>query len=869
MKRREFLASGSGALVGAVALSGGTIATERREPECDNGTAGAGFPNRVDSTERRFNGAYEGVFTEQISFPMGGLGAGMICLDGAGALCDFSLHYQPDLGWAPGIFAAVAIHGDAPNARVLEGPSASWKQRPVMRWSERPRASGGGGLPRFPRSTFSSRFPFGSVSLEGDDGYPLAVKVTGWSPFEPGDADNASLPVIGMEYQFTNQTMEVVVAVFSYSSLNFLAEPLWFGEGKQSADGIKALSGGFQLCGGGSGARPWNAGTFAVWVDDPTTVVNAAWMRLPSSDAITLAWKDIESGKCISRPAVEQGPPAPGATLFVPLTLAPGETKTITVKIAWFVRQSHVNRPGGGRVIMSWEAEAWEKSAIHDENDAYRAWYTGRFPDIDAVVKYWRENYDRLRGNTARFSETFYSSTLPPELVEAVAANLSICKTPTVLRQIDGRLWGWAGCSDEIALFEGTCTHVWGYAQTFAHLFPNLERTLRETEFNVNQREDGHQDFQSALPIRPTPHTFCATSDGQLGGILRVFRDWRVSGNTAWLRELWPKVRASLDYCIRTWDPDHTGTLVEPHHVTYDVKLWGANSMTSSIYLGALHAAVLMGHSLGEDEAIYKKLLHSGRRRLEIDLFNGEYFVQRIQWKNLRTPFPEHPTEASLRDYVRQWPPEAMEISEREGPPYQYGDGCLADGVMGVWLALVCGAGHILDNDKVRSHLVALFEHNLLFPDKTNDEGGLINCAWPRGGRPTIPFAHCGGVWTGVEYYVAALMIMMGMPDQGLQIVRICRQRFDGRRRNPFDEVESGHWFARAMSSYGLLQAMSGARYDAVDRILYLQPAVKGDFSSFLATATGYGTVGVRNGAPFLTVVAGQIPHAKIVYTAA
>jgi hypothetical protein len=102
-----------------------------------------------------------------------------------------------------------------------------------------------------------------------------------------------------------------------------------------------------------------------------------------------------------------------------------------------------------------------------------------------------------------------------------------------------------------------------------------------------------------------------------------------------------------------------------------------------------------------------------------------------------------------------------------------------------------------------------------------------------------------------------------------LDIVRSCRRRYDGRIRNPFDEVEAGHWYARAMSSYALLQAFSGARFDAVDKIMYLKPAIKGDFRCFISTATGYGVVGVRNGQPFVEVVSGHIPYTSIKYTAA
>src|SRR5438552_2867718 len=109
----------------------------------------------------------------------------------------------------------------------------------------------------------------------------------------------------------------------------------------------------------------------------------------------------------------------------------------------------------------------------------------------------------------------------------------------------------------------------------------------------------------------------------------------------------------------------------------------------------------------------------------------------------------------------------------------------------------------------------------------------------------------------------------MGLVKEGLEIVRTCRARYDGRVRNPFDEYECGHWYARAMSSYTLLWALTGARYDAVEKTLYLKPAIKGDFRAFLSTSSGYGTVGVKEGRPFLEVAAGKIPYVKIAYTPA
>jgi hypothetical protein len=405
------------------------------------------------------------------------------------------------------------------------------------------------------------------------------------------------------------------------------------------------------------------------------------------------------------------------------------------------------------------------------------------------------------------------------------------------------------------------------------HLFPALERTLRETEFGPSQDESGHQMFRSALPIRPLVHDFHAAADGQLGGIMKAHRDWRIAGDTEWLRRLWPRIKASLDYAIETWDPGRKGLVEEPHHNTYDIEFWGADGMCTSFYLGALRAAAAMGKALGEDVAAYETLIERGTRACETELFNGEYFIQKTQWTGLRA---QNPLE--LKTFGGAYSTEAVELFQKEGPKYQYGPGCLADGVLGSWLALVSGAGQVLDREKVASHLRAVHRHNLKrdLTEHANPqrpsyacgaEGGLLLCTWPRGGEPTLPFVYSNEVWTGIEYQVASHLMLLGMVEEGLEVVRLCRDRYDGRVRNPFNEYECGHWYARAMSSYALLQGLSGARYDAVEKVLHLEPRLRGDFRAFLATATGYGTVGVRGGKPFLEVRSGTIEARETRYT--
>src|SRR4029078_10571969 len=156
---------------------------------------------------------------------------------------------------------------------------------------------------------------------------------------------------------------------------------------------------------------------------------------------------------------------------------APGESKTVPIRLAWFVGSTNL------RIGRDPAAHATTVAVT------LRPWYSGKFTDINEVSNFWRDHYDDLREKSSRFADAFYDSSLPPEVLEAVAANLTILKSPTVLRQTDGKLWSWEGCGDDAGCCHGSCTHVWNYAQALSHLFPDLERTLRETEFGISQNE--------------------------------------------------------------------------------------------------------------------------------------------------------------------------------------------------------------------------------------------------------------------------------------------------------------------------------------------------------------------------------------------
>jgi len=809
------------------------------------------------ATREPYSRTYKGDRNARVVFPLGGIGAGMMGLEGTGALSHVSLRNAPDTMNEPVVFSAICVKGEEGNiARVLEGQVPRWKV-----FSNRAEGYQGAwsglsgkhyGLPRFAESAFSARFPFGTVKLR-DPGVPVDAELTGWSPFVPLNADDSSLPAAALEYTLTNRTAKPVELVYSFHAAQFMAA-----QGTENHRVVRSgTRTGFVLDQPAVEHQPWVRGAFSATIDYPGATVDCAWFRGGWFDPMTMVWKSVEEGAVIEREPLTEGKPSPGASLYVPIVLQPRESQTIRVLLSWYVPDTNLT--------VGTPAEAPKTPQYH------RPWYAGRFGDMDEAAVYWADHYTRLREESAKFSDAFYGTTMPEAVVDAVAANLSILKSPTVLRQTDGRLWGWEGSQDTAGSCHGTCTHVWNYAQAVPHLFPELERGVRQTEFEEGQDEAGHQNFRVPLPIQSADHDFHAASDGQLGGIMKTYRDWKISGDSSWLRRLWPKTKQSLNYCIDVWDPDRTGVLVEPHHNTYDIEFWGPDGMCSSIYLGALKAASLMAQALGEDAAEYDELYRRGRAFMEKELFNGEYFEQRIVWEGLRTPSPTSGLQAWNVDYSQ----EAIDLLQREGPKYQYGQGCLSDGVIGAWMAEVCGIGEILDRDKVKSHLLSVYKYNLkrdltghANPQRPGfalgEDGGLLLCTWPRGGKLSLPFVYSNEVWTGIEYQVASHLLSLGCVEEGLDIVSVCRSRYDGATRNPFNEYECGHWYARAMASYALIQGWSGIRYDACDKTLHISPRVAGDFSSFLCTASGYGIAGIRGGRPFVEAASGHIAVERI-----
>ena len=823
----------------------------------------------------------------QIAMPMGGLGAGCLCLNGVGGLQDFALRNRPAATALPdghqeneAAFALLHIKGERSVTKLIEGPFPPEKVYDQALQAQGYRHGGYEGLPRFETCRFESGYPFGIVRLS-DPAVPLQVAVTGWSPFIPGDDIHSGMPCALLEYHLENTSAQAVEFEFSYHLTHLAAGGRW--EDTRNAVLGPPTAGG---TGGGiafSTVTPANEeayGSAALYAVGWTPRIKAMWLRGGWFDGISALWREVSRGVFSENDGlqpVDEPKSRSGGSLLAQRTLEPGETVVLPVVIAWHFPNSNLTldqTPITNPLPTTECGPDCGCAAV--TGPAWRPFYAGIWNDASAVAQYAADRYVELRTRTLSFQEALLSSTLPSYILDAVSSNLAILKSPTVLRQENGNVWGWEGCFTESGCCHGSCTHVWNYAQALPHLFPKLERTLREQELERSMNEQGHVNFRAALPDGPPSHSYHAAADGQLGGLLKLYRDWQISGDQAWLERLYPQARRSLEFCIRSWDPDERGGLFEPHHNTYDIEFWGPDGMCGSIYVGALSAMAHMAQAVlfAEDAARYETLARKAAAFMASELFNGEYYQQNVQWEGLRdTSFAQRMAGVDLSSSER------LRLLQAEGPQYQYGTGCLSDGVLGAWMAGLYGLETPLDRAQVRSTLRAIFRHNFQ-PDLAGHactqrpgyalghEPGLLLCTWPRGGKPTLPFVYSDEVWTGIEYQVASHLIAEGLVEEGLRVAEAVRRRYDGHVRNPFNEYECGSYYARAMASYALLGALSGFRYSAVERTLWFGPKIETTpFQTFFSVSTGFGTIRLEDHRLSIHMVEGELSLAAVILT--
>ncbi len=718
------------------------------------------------------------------------------------------------------------------------------------------------GLPRFEEATFKSVFPFGKVKLK-DKEVPVDIQLEAYNPFIPLDVENSSFPVAVFNWQIKNPTEEAMELSLCFNMGNPMKN-LNYRENKPNYPVVNQYVHGrtFQgiLMKNLPGQNEPDFGEVMFFTTSDSVDVQTRWYRGSWWDDAHVFWDDFGADGRLEekRDSKENNVNKTDvASISVHITLKAGEKKTIPFYIAWYVP----NRIPETTQAFGCQAAMGKK---------IKNYYTLPFSGAEDIALQFLDEEEELYNKTRKYVDNLSRSTYPSYVIDALLANTAPLKTNLLMRTGEGKLHGFEGLGDNFGCCPGNCTHVWNYAHTMAFLFPSLERNVRETGFLHDTYENGYQCFRTAFPLGECKFKNVA-ADGQMGNIMRVYREWKLSGDTEWLKTLWPKVKLALEFawngtgelvkkypwmknCPVPWDPKKEGMLRGDQHNTYDCNFFGPNMMTGSLYLGALKACAEMAQAMNEPEKAdeYKALFEKGKKNYNDLLWNGNYYEQKVE----------------LVDGVHI--PERLKSPDSDLPKYQYGKGCLADQLLGQNLAYVAGLGHIQDSTKVVKTLKAIYENNYMasFADfenvqrvyALNDEAGLVICTWPGGDRELIPFPYADETWTGIEYQVAASLIYAGMVDEGLDIVKAVRGRYAGYNRNPFAEIESGYYYARAMASWGTLLALSGFQYDGVTHELSFDPKInKTDFRTFWSTGNGWGGFEMNDKQAVLNVDHGKV----------
>jgi uncharacterized protein (DUF608 family) len=438
------------------------------------------------------------------------------------------------------------------------------------------------------------------------------------------------------------------------------------------------------------------------------------------------------------------------------------------------------------------------------------------------------------------------------DAVAHLAAQLATVRSPTCFRVADGRFFAFEGVlGASTAMWSGryggscplNCTHVWNYAQALAAAFPELERNMRETEFEIMQAQAGYIPHRVITPTylqqlwdQPIGGPEQPALDGMLGAVLKAYREYRAGAGIDWLRRFWPNLTRLLHHIDRTWSVDGTGMLSGIQPSTHDIHLTGHNPFMGTLWLATLRAAETMALLVQDADAAaaYRDTFRQASESYDAALFTGECYVQRLR--------------------------------PGDNPHHQWGAVCLTDQLIGQWWAHQLDLGYLLPAKHVRTALAAVVRYNLRrgFRDFTHpyrvfadgDDAGLLMCTWPHGGRPEVPTRYADEVWTGSEYQVAAHCRREGLYREGRAVLDAVWARYDGRRRNPFNEIECGDHYARSLAGWSVLPALAGFTHDGpAGAFSFCQP----DTSVPFLASSGWGLWSQEGDELVMTCIGGRL----------
>lgn len=795
----------------------------------------------------------------QIMFPLEGIGTGGLSLAGNGALADWELTGRANKHTL-NTFSHFAVKaerdGKLIDARVLMGDQTGNLAGDTGINPYYSSEYGNGvdrtsmaGMPHFEDVEFTGGFPFAHIHYS-DARMPADITLTAFNPFIPNNEDDSSLPAAFFIWRIKNTSdarTDYTLALSAGSTFKVSEGSL---SRFEKGEGFSALT----LTTNKYTPDEAEYGELMLSTAAKDVSYQEYWYRSAWFDELTVFWREFTTPGRLKNRSYPDGSDLRSnshdvATIGAHVSLAPGEEKELLFVIGWYYPNF---------------VKYWDKS---DTKPMWKHEYCRRFGSALDVTGYCYRNFDSLYSGSKAFEDALFDTTVPEVCAEAAAFNLEVLKSPTCLRLENGEFWAFEGTRAQDGSCEGTCDHVWGYQYALAYLFPRLARQILETSYDHSMKESGEIMFRTMLPLGSAKWDFRACVDGQMGCVIRFYREWKLSGDDAWLIKYWPKVKKSLEYAWSKenrdkWDPGKTGVITGRQHHTLDVELFGPCSWLTGYYLAALKAASEMAAYLGEADKAreYGEIFERGRQYADRELFNGRHYIQKIDVKDKSVLDPYAEADPNVYSY---WNEEKQELK------YQFAEGCEIDQLIGQWHASLVGLGDIFDPEHRKTAARAIYDINfksmrdVANPCRVfalNDEKGAVICEWAKDRyRPQIPIPYTEECMTGFEYAAAQLMMQEGLINEGLELVEAIRARYDGIKRNPYAEIECGSSYARSMASFSVFAVLSGLMYDVPAGMLGFMPKLEGRFKSVWFTADAWGTYEKTADATEIKVLSGKL----------
>jgi len=653
------------------------------------------------------------------------------------------------------------------------------------------------GVPRFQKASFETTYPFGRLSLS-DPETPVEVSIEAFNPLIPGNTLSSSLPFGLLTITLKNTTNQPLESSVSFLGSNFIGTDGIGSDLKDNVTESDSIQGwnGMKWFKAREGKSPRD-GTMVLLCDQPNVKLARRWEfrdRSWNGEFLGIMDELLEKGYINDDHPHEPCPPSPGDTwdssFSAMVNLKAGETKVVRILIAWHFPYRNMKEYG-------WEVTGDSDGVVNNH-------YAMGFADAHAVAEHVIPRLDDLQKRTATFTNSVVDRKAPEPMREAALFNLAVLNSHTCFRLEDGTFMASEGCGDKDGCCFGSCTHVWNYEEATVNLFPDLHRSMVESHLKHGMTSMGAERFRLSIPLGRQGFGGAA-ADGQMGMVVRVYEQYLRDKDLGWLKTWYPQTKKMIEYCWLKggWDADQDGVMEGCQHNTYDVEFFGPNPMCTSYYHAALAATAAMGRLCDDKEFADKldALRKQGREWVDKNLFNGEFYEQKMR------AFVGTPVEHSSLGH--EW--------DKKDPAFQIGKGCLVDQLIGQYKANRVGLPDLFDSYHVRQTVKSVHKYNFKrnFRDHYNnmrtfataDEQGTLIASYPHGGRPKVPFPYWGECMTGFEYQAAVLLLDYGFKKEGLEVAAAVRGRHDGRYRNPFNEPECGHYYARSMAAWALLDA--------------------------------------------------------------